>query len=452
MDVSKQSRLNYRVQNIIFILLFLSAVGLLAWLSTQHTLSSDWTAGKRNSLAEDTIKLLEQIKGPVNIRSYQADDTTLQLAVKEILERYQQHKKDLEYRLLNPDLDIEMAKADDITQYGQTIIKYNDKTERIDNLSEQNITNALLRLSRNTQPVLYFLQGHGERNPVDTSAVGYNTLSSKLQEQGFELRSLNLLKDDLSAGNSTLIIAAPSHALLPGEIDKIKQFIQADGHLLWLQDPNVPAELLSLAETLQISFVNGVVVDNNQNLRMMLGISHPAILPIISYKLHAITKQMQYFTLFTTATAMNINEDSEWQTTPLLLTQDTSWAETDGFIMDIEFNADRGDTQGPLSIGYALERTPGDQQKPQRVVVIGDSDFASNNNIGHGANLVFMQNVINWLSEDDALIAIAPKNAPDIQLDLDDTKITIIGFGFLVIIPLLLLISGFTIWYKRRNR
>ena len=112
----------------------------------------------------DTVKLLKQLDGEINIRSYQADDPTTHQAIAEILKRYKNHNNNLNYKILNPDLEIELAKADNINSYGQTVIKYNDKQELLNSLNEQSITNALIRLSRQSQPVITFIQGHNERN------------------------------------------------------------------------------------------------------------------------------------------------------------------------------------------------------------------------------------------------------------------------------------------------
>ena len=434
---------------LIFISLFSISIGLLAWLSTQYGFHSDWTHGSRHSLSDDTQKLLNGLDGPVLIRSYQSEDPALQQAVNEILHRYQRVKADFNFSLINPDLDPDLAKADNITRYGQTILKYRQKNEIIDSLSEQNISNALLRLSREHKPTIYFLTGHGERNPTDISPLGYNTLSSQLVSQGFELQSLQLLKQSLKDIKGTLVISSPSHPLLAGEIEQIKQFIDNGGNLLWLQDPGEQLGLEAIAEHLQVQFINGVVVDDDQNLRTVLGITHPAKLPILSYKLHPITEKMKYFTLFITATALYATNNSDWNSTPILLTQDSSWSETDGFVLEAKFEQEHGDIKGPLSIGLALQREH--QGRQQRIVIIGDTDFISNNNIGQGANLLLTMNSLNWLTEDDKLISISVKNAPDTQLNLDDMQIAIIGFGFLILLPLLLLAAGFYIWYKRRK-
>ncbi|MCW8957371.1 MAG: GldG family protein, partial [Gammaproteobacteria bacterium] len=346
MSLFNKTNLLNRLNLLIFITLFSTSIGLLAWLSTQYSFYSDWTYGSRHSLSENTQQLLMTLDEPVLIRSYQTEDPALEQAVKDILRRYQRIKPDINFSLVNPELEPDLAKADNISRYGQTIIKYRQQTEIIDSLSEHKLSNALLRLSREHQPTLYFLTGHGERNPTDISALGYNTLSNQLVSQGFSLQSLHLLKHSLQDINGPLVISSPSQPFVPGEIEQIKQFINRGGNLLWLQDPGEQLGLEAIAKHLQIQFIDGVVVDNDQNLHTVLGITHPAKLPILSYKLHPITEKMKYFTLFITATAMYSRSNSDWQSTQILLTQDSSWSETDGFIMDAKFNLEQGDTRG----------------------------------------------------------------------------------------------------------
>jgi ABC-type uncharacterized transport system involved in gliding motility auxiliary subunit len=450
MRVNKASRLRYRIQYIIFVLLFLLCIALLAWLSNEYQLRGDWTASSRNSLSEDTIKLLRTIDGPVSIRSYQNEDPIMQQAVKEILQRYQRHKADLQYRILNPDLAVELARQDNINLYGQSVIEYQDKQETIETLSEQTISNALIRLSRQQQPLLVFISGHGERDPDNNNNTGYSTLKQQLSEKGFVVQSINLLTHDIPEHINTLVIASPNHPLHAGEVEKIIAFIAAGGHLLWLQDPGELPGMQDIADALDIEFLNGVVVDNNPTLRKTLRIQHPAVVPVISYPPHPITEDMRYNTLFSIAAALTPRLPSNWQSAPLLKTLPGSWVEADGFVLDVAFDETSGDHAGPVDIGLALQRQLDDGE--QRMVVIGDSDFLANTYVGAGANLGLALNIFNWLSENDELIAIAPKSAPDLRLNLNDTQVAIIGLGFLLVIPLGLLAAGFSIWLRRRNR
>jgi ABC-type uncharacterized transport system involved in gliding motility auxiliary subunit len=406
--------------------------------------------GKRNSLSDDTIKLLNELSGPVLIRSYQTEDPRLKEAASEILNRYKQHKTDLDFQILNPELDIELAKADNISLYGQTLIRLKDKQELVDSLNETNVSNALLRLSRKTQPLVIFTQGHGERDPENTSNTGYAQFRQKLITSGFEISTLNLLSETIPEATTTLVLASPSHPLLDTEIEKVSQYIQQGGNLFWLQDPGDLATMQTLASQLGMVFNKGIVVDTNPNLKETLRIQHPAVVPILAYNPHKITNDIRYNTLFPIARALSPMTETEWAASPLLQTLPESWSETSGFALDVKFEADKGDIRGPLHIGYALEK-PG-VKRTQRIVIIGDSDFLANTYLGAGANLLLGMNIMNWLSEDDALISIAPKTAPDLKLELNDTQVAIIGFGFLIILPLLLLFSGIFIWHKRRNR
>lgn len=455
MKVSPTSRIMLRVHSVIFFLLFSGIILMLGWLSLSHNVVVDWTYGKRNSLSESTLTLLPEINNKITIRSYQPKHALYQKRAREILTLYQRHHSQLDFQLVDLNLDIDLAKTDGISREGQSVIKLNGRSEIINSLQEQDITNALIRLHRNTHQSINFLTGHGERKISNKSSTGYQLLAQKLLSLGFQLHEVNLLRDDiLTRLDQTLVIAAPEQDFLATEIQQINNFIDQGGNLLWLQDPAMNETLKPLANTLNIEFHKGVAIDNDENLRDTLGISHPAVIAVISYKLHAITEKMDYFTLFITAAALKTippsKKSSVWSNTSLLLTQDNSWSDTDGFILGTEFNPEKGDIKGPLNLGLALERNQ--QNTQQRVVVLGDSDFISNNNLGQGANLTFITNSLNWLARDDSLISILPQIAPDTRLDLSNLQKTLISITFLIALPLILLSTGSFIWYKRKKQ
>ena len=453
MEISAKSRLQYRIQAVLFVILFLSVISLLAWLSTQYSVRSDWTDGKRNSLTDDTVKLLTTLDAPIHIRSYQGEDSNAQQGARDVLTRYQRHKKNLDFRIVNPDIDPDLAKADGIREYGQTIIKYREQQQIIDTLDEQSISNALLRLSRTSSPLLTFITGHGERDINDQGNTGYALLQQQLTDKGFAFSQINLLSDVIPESTRVLVIAGANHDYVAGEVDKLLTYLEHGGQLLWLVDPESGHSLDKLFEQLGLQLVPGVVVDTNQQLRATLRTPHPAVLPILAYGEHAITAEIRYHTLFSLAAAIKTGAAiTSWQATPFLLTlPDSSWSETGNFFLDVTLDIKSGDTPGPLAIGYALEK-PAANNHRQRVVVMGDSDFLSNTNLGGGANLLLIQNTFNWLAEDDQLMNIAPKAAPDIDLRLSQLELIVIGFGFLIVLPLILAGSGFYIWFKRRKR
>lgn len=481
MKVTTKTRLQYRIQNSFFTLLLISCIALAGWLSVEYNVRSDWTAGKRHSLSQDTLELLKELPDEIQLRSYQPEEPALIQAITETLSRYQRHKTNFHFKLINPDIFIQQAKTDNIAHYGQTVIEYQGRQARIEKISEENIGNALIRLHRNAKTRLLFITQHGERNIKDASDTGYSQLTKRLTDKGFETRQINLLQDTITPDGTVLVLGSVNKPLLDSEQEKILNYINEGGNLLWLQDPGVDSTLKAIADALQIEFLNGVVVDNNQEISRMLKLGHPAIIAILEYKRHPITEKMQYFTLFTSALAIQANvpesarestsdsgsdsaNDSgrdtraapakhKWISTNLLITSDSSWTETGDLLIGVKFTP-KEDTAGPLSIGIAQQRQikSADSRSAQRVVVIGDTDFIANNQLGQGANLDFILKTLNWLAKDDKLISIAPKNAPDLQLKLSAATASIIGIAFLILMPLLLTACGIIIWRKRHRQ
>lgn len=450
MIITKKTRLQLQIQKIIFVILIFSIAGLLAWVSQQHNVQLDWTANKRNTLSQGSIELLNAMKNPIIVNVYVQDDATVKAAVNEILSRYKREKKDFKYKLINPDLDIDMAQQDAITRYGQIIIKYEGRTESISSLSEQAITSALLRLGRTGDTKLVFLRGHGERDPGDTSNTGYNKFSTQLNNKGIVIKTNNLVESGIEDDATLLVIATPKNPLLPGELDHIKNYLESGKNLLLMMDPGKMQNLDEITRLLDIEFQNGMIVDNNINLRETLGIQHPAVIPVLEYYSHAITKNLDYNTIFPMSRGIKVLNSGQWKSSIIAQSLPQSWSEASDLNKGIVFDTTSGDIAGPIPIVIALERTI--DKKNQRIIVTGDGDFLANNYIGVGVNLKLGINIINWLSQDDELISIDPKGSTDTQLKLTDTTILLIGFGFLIVLPAGLTATGFIIWFKRRRQ
>ena len=457
MKLSSQSRLQLNIQKIIFLLLFLSAIGMLAWVSNHYNQQFDLTANQRHSLSENSVNLLKKLDKTVTINAYTNDDVTRQ-AIQEIIARYQRVKPDFKLRLLNPDIDIDQIQQDGVVMNKPFafVMHYNGRLEIIDSLSEQAISNALLRLNRRDNQQVVFLSGHGERDINGTDNRAYSTLKQKLVEMGFNLQVINLLENPLPENTKLLVIAAPSHQYLEGEVKHIEDFINDGGNVLWLVDPGKLYGLEKIATSLGLQLQSGIIIDNDTELRKTLNIQHPGIIPVTAYFPHIITQTIRYNTLFPLARGIsplsNNSTVNNWQAEALFSSGAKSWTETGGLQEEMVFDSSAGDVAGPIAIAVALHRKKENQAGSQRIVVIGDSDFLSDAYIGTGANLNLGLNIFNWLIGDDDFISVEVKPAADTRLNLSETQLVVIGFGFLLIIPLLLLIVGFRIWYVRKNR
>ena len=455
MKITRNIRLQLQLQKIIFIVLLLTAVGLLGWLSNQHSLQFDWTSNKRNTLSQSSIDLLGTLDQPVHVTVYVQDDETVRAAVDEILQRYQREKDDFTFSLVNPDIDFEAAQRDSIERYNQIVVNYAGNKETISSLSENTMSNALLRLSRPDARKVVFLKGHGERSISGDANTSYNKLATELEAKGFSLEAHNLLLSALPAETAVLVLAAPDRELLEGELDHIKTYIDDGGNLLWMMDPGEMQGMEDLAVKLGIEFLPGILVDNNINLRNTLRIQHPAMIPVLDYLAHPVTESIQYNTLFPISRGVK-QVDQQFNGAIIAQSLPQTWSEVSALTSEIAYEPENGDIEGPVGIIMALESALDNgnvkDKTTQRIIVAGDSDFLANSYIGAGANLSLGLNIFNWLAGDDDLIAIETKNAPDTQLQLDDTEIMLIGGGFFIVLPASLVLAGVVIWLRRRKR
>jgi ABC-type uncharacterized transport system involved in gliding motility auxiliary subunit len=455
MEINRKTRLQFRIQNLVFLLLFLAIIGLLAWLSQRYSFESDWTATGRHTLSNTSVTLLTRIKQPVQITAFASKP--VQPLIKEFIGRYQKHKADIMLSFVNPDLEPDKVRAMGVTVEGELVITYQGRSEHVTNPSEETITNSLQRLLRSQEKKLVFLSGHGERRANGQANHDYNLFSNYLGSKGIKVVELNLTEQPvIPADTAVLIIAGPQIDYFDGEVELIRNYLQQGGNLLWLHDPGALYNLDKLAHDLRIQFIDGVIVDPTTQI---LGISDPSFALVASYSDHPITQGFALMTLFPRASGIQFVGVDEWNATHFLQTIDRSWSESGIMQGVIEYEASQ-DTKGPLAIGIALTRDlPGNKattEKPdgpqQRVVVLGDGDFLSNAYLGNQGNQDLGYIIINWLSHDDTFIAIPSSKAPDTELVMSETAWSLLGLFFLLGLPLLLLGSGVFIWIKRRKQ
>ncbi len=469
MKMSKKAHRWIGVQNAVFYALFVVVIGLLGYIGYQFKLEADWTFGNRNSLSQPTQALLKTLDKPLKFIAYIPDNPGLKDTLSKIVNKYQRVKADTTLEFVNPDLDPVRAKQDGIDSAGQLAIHLGDKSEVVSETGEDIIANAIQRMSRGGERLTVFLEGHGERNPLSSESKGMSQLATALQRNGFTVQPHNLIRTQSIPQNAAfVVIASPQQDLLPGEVDVLKRYVEQGGNLLWLQDPGGLHGLQGLEELLGVQVYDGTIIDANEALQMLLGINHPAVVPVVDYGRSEIVQKLDGVqTLFPFATMVSrdpLAGDKEgalvWQADEFLNTLPTSWLETSGTLEGaVKFDEGSGDQAGPLPIGIALTRTlDGDESKPdsksrqQRVVVVGDSDFMLNSFVGHGANLDLATNIFNWLSADDKLLEVPLNRAPDTQMDMSETTGFVLGSFFLFILPIGLLLAGVIIWWRRRKR
>lgn len=474
MKMTKNAHRSLGVQNALFYILLLLVLGLLAFFSREFHFQSDWTYGNRNSLSEPTRALLAGVDQPLKFVAYVPDDPALQEQLRKLVAKYQRVKADITLEFVNPDLDPVRAKQDGIQYAGQLVVRLGERSEVVEATSESVLANAIQRVSRGGERLVVFLEGHGERNPLSEESTGMSQLLASLERSGFTVQPHNLVRTQSVPQNARfLVIASPQQELLPGEVDVLKKYVEQGGNLLWLQDPGGLHGLQPLADLLGLKVYEGTVLDANEQLHAMLGVSHPAVVPVVDYGRSPLAEKFtgtQSLFPFATQVLRNpaeVKDALAWQFDEFLNTLPNSWLETGAIDGAVSYEEDKGDQLGPITIGVALTRlleqpetatsaeaTPVSSQKErqQRVIVVGDSDFMLNAFVGQGVNLDLASNMFNWLSADDNLLNVPVAGAPDTHLNLGETTSLVLAVFFLLVLPLLLVLAGVVIWLRRRRR
>ena len=453
MKITRRSRLLLRLQALLFAMLFIGIIAMLAWLSSRYVYQADWTTGARNTVSADTRKLLDSMDQPVSISAFVRDEGLVRDQIRDLVGSYQRFKDDISLEFINPDTQPARVRELGIASGGEIVIRYQDRSENIQTLSEQQLSNALLRLTRKQQRWIAFLSGHGERPPEGETNYGLGMFTQELERKGLQIQTVNLAESLIPSNTNLLVIAGPRVALLPGEVKKLQRYTEQGGNLLWLAEPGNLQGLQPLAEQLDIDLLPGVVVDAATE---MFGIDNPTFVVVTGYPRHDITSEMTAVTIYPEAAALDINDNGNWEVLPLLTTLERTWTELDEIVYDIQFDSNTDERAGPLDIGVILTRTRTDDNGAelpmQRIIVIGDGDFLSNTYLGNGGNLNLGLNIVQWLSHDEAVLDIQIKAAPDTSLVLGKVAQAVIGLGFLIGLPLLLLVTGILVWLLRRRR
>jgi ABC-type uncharacterized transport system involved in gliding motility auxiliary subunit len=445
-----------RLDGWLFALLLLLAAGAIGYLSTRYAHEADWTANGRTSLSAESRAVLAQLTGPVEIVSYANPQGDLRQAVAGFLQRYQAVKPDLSLRFVDPQLDPAKMRELGITVDGALILHYQNREQRLDELSERSLTNALEKLIRGNDRVVAFVTGDGERRADGQANADLGTFMTQLEGRGMRAVPLNFAQVSAVPEHTDLVVlASPSLALPPGAVQALVGYVQNGGNLLWLTEPsNDDLGLNPLATALGIRVLPGVLVDGSG---AALGLHDPRLIALGDYPPQAITHGFTLTTLFPQVSALAQVTQGGWAVKSFLRTSAQSWTEfhpiDNNKPSDIRFDATSGELKGPLDFGFALSRlSPSPDKSEQRAVVIGDGDFLSNTFLGNGGNRALGERVFDWLLGDDKLVDLPPRGAPDRLLVISQMELNMVSVGFMIALPLLLLLIGGLIVWRRRRR
>jgi ABC-type uncharacterized transport system involved in gliding motility auxiliary subunit len=461
------------------VLVVLGILVAVNYLSNRRNTRWDLTANRQYSLSEQTVKLLQGLDAPVKFLVFDKETEFDRFRPRLTAYAYESDNVAVEY--IDADKRPVQTRQYNVETYGTVVIEYKGRTERVNSDAEQELTNGLIKVVTGQQKKVYFTQGHGEKSTDSSERNGYNGISSALGRDNYAVDKVVLAQSqDVPADASVVVIAGPTSDVLPPEGDMLKRYLAKGGHLLVLLDP--PEEkggpmpvLEGLLKEWAIEAGNDVVVDAS-GLGQLLGTD--ASVPVAAkYSQHPITNGFGVLTAYPLARSITARTEGANGRFPqtIVETSERSWAETNIKELrasgKVEPNPEAGDKAGPVSIAAAVSATAPDAATPAepekeeaseasktdeapkpetRLAVIGDSDFAANFALGIQGNRDLFMNAINWLAQQENLIAIRPREASDRRITLTATRSSIAFWLCIVGTPVAVFGAGIYTWWRRR--
>ena len=449
------------------VLVVLGILVAINYIGAKQNKRWDLTASKQFSLSDQTKNVILKLDSPMQILVF-AQETDFP-TFRDKLKEYAYISKNISTDTSIPTRSATVAQENQVQQYGTIVFKYKGRTERVTSSTEQDITNGIIKVVSGTQKKVYFTQGHGEKDTASSERDGYATIAGALGRENYTVDKVVLAQTGAVPDDAAvLVIAGPRTDFFPNEIDALKKYLAKSGKLLLEIDPPEKADtppfvnLISVAHEWGMQVGTDVVVDAS-GMGRLIG-TDESVPVAANYPQHPITARFNYLTAYPLARSVvpitggvdNHTAQSFIETSP------KSWGETDlkSLMTTGKVAFDEGkDLKGPVSIAAAASaaaasdapKIEADAPKAEtRVAVIGDSDFASNSVIGIQGNRDMFMNTIGWLSQQENLIAIRPKEADDRRVTMTATQQSNVMWLSLLVIPACIFGSGVYTWWRRR--
>jgi ABC-type uncharacterized transport system involved in gliding motility auxiliary subunit len=452
----KARQTKYVAYATLYILVIVAIIATANVLANRYNKSYDTTANKRYSLSDQTAKIVKGLKQDATITYF--DQSTRFQQAKDQLDLYANLSAKVHVEYVDPDKKPQVAREAGVKNYGATIVQIGTKKEEAKSLNEEGITGAFIRDLKNTTRTVCFVSGSGEHQIEDTDRSGYSAFKDLLAKDDYSAKSINLLqKAEISGECTVVVVGGPSGDYQQPQVDAIRKFVEGGGRAMFLLDPPLKIGrseiadndvLTSLLQSWGITPQKDLILDLNP-IGQLAGLG-PQVALVTSYNRHAIVNEMKgSATGFPLSRSLEVKSGDKTTVEKLFSSSDTSLATNK---LDSP-NIDPGDPKnkkGPLTIAAAGSYSTGKENSQGRFVVVGSSAWAANSFIKFNGNRDLALNAMNWLSSDEDLISIRPKEREDRRITMTRAQLNWVRIASQFVLPLVVIFAGVSVWWRRR--
>jgi len=452
----KARQTKYAAYAAIYVLVVIAIIATANVLANRYDKSYDTTANKRYSLSDQTAKIVKGLKQDATITYF--DQPRGFRAAKDQLDLYSNLSPKVHVKYVDADKENMLAREAGIKNYGTAIVQIGANKQEAKGLNEEGITGAFIRDLKNTTRTVCFVTGSGEHQIDDSGRSGYSQFKELLGKDEYVAKSINLLqKAEIPTDCTVLVVAGPSGDYQQPEVDAIKKFVEDGGRALFMLDPPLKVGRSEISDNDALTSVLknwGVSVDKDLILDMnpigqLAGLG-PQVALVTSYDSHPIVSEMKgTATGFPLSRSLDVKNGDKTTVQKLFGSSESSLATEK--LNSPEVNpSDPKNKKGPLTIAAAGNYNTGKENSQGRFVVIGSSAWAANSFLRFNGNRDLALNAMNWLSSDEDLISIRPKEPEDRRITLTRAQMNWVRTISQFLLPLIVVFAGVSVWWRRR--
>ena len=456
--VSRQRSTQLGLNSVLMSVLFIAILSIVNFIVVQHELRIDLSGHAAFTLSPQTISVLKGMKHEVKISGFFQERSNKLGPAKDLFENYQHQNAKVKYELIDPDRKPAVAKQYGVTEYDTVVLESNGQLAMIKEVSEQELTAALIRVSRGSKKQIYFVEGHGEHSIDDIERKGYGFIKASLESQGFAVKKLSLLSEKAVPEDAALVvIGGPETEYAAEEFALLRDYLARGGQLFALLVPMTKNNLGGFLSEWGVRLEGELILDPTSGLGPAVPVVGPS-----GYLSHEITSKFSLATFYSLAQSVSFDPDqsAQFRFDSFVQSNPSSYA-TKALTPPISIDPAR-DRQGPIVIGGVFSKVSDTAAEPvdpsngaetgkMRLVVMGDSDFVANELVHAVGNGDLFQNVVSWLAEERDLVSIRPKASSTGTLLLAKPQQDMIFYGSVLILPFGTLFIGIFIYRTRRR-
>lgn len=445
----------YGTSAVLGTVLAVALLGIGAYWAAQHEKKWDFTEAKLHSLSDQAQQVLGALQEPLALTAlYTPLD---QPRAAELLKKFEEAAPEkVSVEIFDPQTKPgrlrELGIASDQLGAGLVHLALGKESAQVTELTEEALVNAIAKLTRRETKKAYYSIGHRERaieGEAGREPTGFTAAVEALKNEGYEVEPLLLAsRSDVPEDAQVLIVAGPTQKYLEAEHASLLRYVARGGALLALMDPRAQTDLAPTLEKLGVRVGDDVVVD----VETLAGSPYAPF--AAQYGDHPITRGFRDAALFVAVSSVRpVSEGGA--IAPLVTTGERSWAETDfDSLASQSAQPDEGEdviSFVPIAVVGDAALTPAEGKQPGRLVVFGDSDFATNQWFDQFRNRDLFLNSVNWLLGEPEAIAIRPRKAGASQLAVSEPTLRNIRTAALFVVPEAIAVLGVVAWWRRRR-